>query len=69
MPKLNPDTKGNKTISSNENIRRESVSSIRDFNASHLRVPWKIIMLGDAGVGKSSLVNLIVKFDLFILIF
>lgn len=33
-----------------------SISSIRDGSLSY-RVPWKFVILGDAGVGKSSLVS------------
>ena len=32
-------------------------SNMRDPSSSSLRVPWKIVLLGDAEVGKSSLVS------------
>lgn len=38
-----------------------SISSIRDGSLSY-RVPWKFVILGDAGVGKTSLVRLWAKY-------
>jgi hypothetical protein len=40
--------------------RKSSNSSLKGISANNLtsRIPWKFVILGDAGVGKSALVYL-----------
>lgn len=62
-----PDARGNSillpqqhsaTSISSINSNKGSNMNLRD-GSPNFRMPWKIIVLGDAGVGKTSIVNLI----------
>lgn len=45
------------TITTSGPYGRGSGTNLRDSGCNLIRVPWKIVLLGDAGVGKSSLVR------------
>lgn len=45
---------------------RGSNANLRDSNCNLIRVPWKVVLLGDAGVGKTSLVCIALNLSLLI---